>query len=170
MILGLPASTFTALHVVISLIGIVSGLIVLYGMLTARNFGTWTAVFLATTVLTSVTGFLFPHDGLLPSHVIGIVSLAVLAVALIALYVRRAQGAWRWLYVATAIAALYLNVFVAVVQSFLKIPALQALAPHQSEPPFIVAQITVMAVFVVLGVLAVRRFRPDGISPLAWGK
>lgn len=165
--MGLSTSDFTTLHVVISLIGIFTGFIVLYGMLTSQNFRLWTGIFLATTILTSVTGFFFPHDKLLPSHVVGIISLVVLTVALIAYYVRHAEGVWRWIYVTSALLALYLNVFVAVVQSFQKISPLQALAPTQSEPPFIVAQVGVMAVFIILGALAVRRYHPDDMSFLA---
>jgi hypothetical protein len=113
-----------------------------------------------TTILTSVTGFLFPFTRISPPHVFGVISLAVLALALVALYRRRLQGAWRWLYVVGALVALYLNVFVGVVQAFLKIPFLTSLAPTQSEPPFFLAQLLVLAAFVVLGVRAVGRFRP----------
>ncbi len=165
--MGLSVSDFTALHVVISLIGIFSGFVALYGMLTSTYFRLWTGIFLATTILTSVTGFFFPHDKLLPSHIVGIISVVVLIVALIALYVRHAEGAWRWIYVTSALLTLYLNGFVAVVQSFQKIPPLQALAPTQSEPPFIVAQVGVMAAFIILGVLAVRRYHPEETSFLA---
>jgi hypothetical protein len=162
MILGLSFSAFTMLHVVISLIGIASGLIVLYGMLTGQRLSGLTALFLLTTILTSVTGFLFPFNGWLPSHVVGVISLVVLAVAVLALYVFHLAGAWRWIYVATALAALYLNVFVAVAQAFQKIAVLQPLAPTQTEPPFAVAQVAVLAVFLGLGFLAVRRFQPAG--------
>ncbi|MFA5956850.1 hypothetical protein [Hyphomicrobium sp.] len=165
--MGLSLSDFTTLHVAISLIGIFSGFIVLYGMLTSRNFRLWTGIFLATTILTSVTGFFFPHEKLLPSHIVGIISLVVLTAALLALYVRHGEGAWRWIYVTSALLALYLNVFVAVVQSFQKLPSLQALAPTQSEPPFIVAQVGVIAVFIILGALAVRRYHPRYASFLA---
>jgi len=160
MILGMSFSTFTTLHVVISLIGIASGLIVLFGMIGGRRLPGWTALFLATTVLTSVTGFLFPFSQLLPSHVVGAISLVVLAVALAALYVFRLSGPWRWVYVVTAVLALYLNVFVGVVQAFQKLPFLQPLAPTQSEPPFAAAQIVVLAACAVLGYLAVARFHP----------
>ena len=163
MTLGLSLSAFTALHVAISLIGIGAGLVVLYGMLASWRFGGWTALFLATTILTSVTGFMFPIGGLTPGLVIAI-SLVLLAVALLALYAFRLAGAWRWLYVATALAALYLNVFVGVVQAFQKLPFLQPLAPTQSEPPFAVAQLAVLAIFLALGFLAVRRFHPEAGS------
>jgi hypothetical protein len=160
MSLGLSLSGLTTLHVAISLTGIVSGLVVLYGMLGSQRLGGWTALFLATTILTSVTGFMFPFSGLLPSHVVGLISLVVLAVALLALYGFRLAGPWRWIYVATALAALYLNVFVGVVQAFQKLSPLQSLAPTQSEPPFALAQLAVLAIFLALGFLAVRRFHP----------
>jgi hypothetical protein len=147
-------------HVVISLIGIVSGIIVLFGMLGARRMAGLTAVFLLTTVLTSITGFLLPAEHLLPSHVVGIISLVVLAIALVALYLRRLAGAWRWIYVVTATAALYFNCFVGVAQAFQEFAALHALAPSQSEPPFLIAQLVVLAIFIVLGFLAVRKFYP----------
>jgi hypothetical protein len=160
MILGMSISAFTFVHVVLSLIGIVSGLIVLFGMLSARRLHGWTALFLATTVLTSVTGFLFPRSQLLPSHIVGVISLIVLAVALVALYVYRLAGSWRWIYVGSAVLALYLNVFVGIVQAFQKLPLLQPLAPTQSEPPFLVTQLIVLAIFVLLGVMGVKRFHP----------
>ncbi len=160
MILGMSLSTFTTVHVVISLIGIASGLIVLWGMLDSQRMAGLTAIFLLTTVLTSVTGFMFPFNGLLPSHIVGAISLVALAVALIALYAFRLGGAWRWVYVVTAVIALYFNVFVGVVQAFRKFAFLHALAPTQSEPPFAIAQLVVLALFVWLGYLAVRRFHP----------
>jgi uncharacterized membrane protein SirB2 len=144
----------------LSLVGIASGLIVLFGMIGAKRLDGWTALFLATTVLTSVTGFFFPVAGFLPSHAVGIISLVVLAAALVALYVQRLAGSWRWIYVVGAVVALYLNVFVAVVQAFRKLSFLEPLAPTQSEPPFLLAQLVVMAIFIVLGILAVRRFHP----------
>jgi len=160
MMLGMSISTFTTLHVVISLIGIISGLIVLIAMLGAQRAEGLTVLFLAATLLTSVTGFMFPFNGLMPSHVVGAISLGVLALALAALYLYRLGGAWRWVYVVTAIAALYFNVFVGVVQAFQKLPFLQPLAPTQSEPPFAVAQLVVLALFVWAGYLAVRWFHP----------
>jgi hypothetical protein len=161
MILGMSLSTFTFVHVVISLVGIVTGIVVLFGMLGARRLPALTAVFLATTVLTSATGFLFPFTHLLPSHVVGIISLVVLAAALFALYGNHLAGPWRWIYVVGAVVALYLNVFVGVVQAFQKLAFLQPFAPTQSEPPFIVAQTAVLAIFVILGFLGVRRFHPE---------
>jgi hypothetical protein len=160
MILGMSLPTFTLLHVVISLVAIVAGAVVLLGMLGSNRLAGWTALFLATTVLTSVTGFFFPFTKLLPSHMVGIISLVVLAVAIVALYVCRLAGAWRWIYVTSAMLALYLNVFVLVVQSFQKISFLKPLAPTQSEPPFIAAQGVTLLIFIVLGVLAVRSFHP----------
>lgn len=162
MILGLTASTYTIAHVFLSLVGIGSGLVVLAGLIAAQRREGWTAVFLATTVATSVTGFGFPFDHLLPSHIVGIVSLVVLAVAILARYASRLAGAWRSVYVVCAVLALYFNVFVLVVQAFLKVPALHALAPTQGEPPFAVAQGLVLVLFLALGTLAAKRFRPDG--------
>ena len=161
MILGMSFSTFTTVHVVISLIGIATGIVVLLGMLSGKRLDGLTAVFLATTVLTSVTGFLFPFSRLLPSHVVGIISLVVLVVALVALYSKRLSGVWRSIYIVTATMALYLNVFVGVVQAFQKVAFLQPLAPTQAEAPFVVAQVIVLALFGVLGFLAVRRFHPQ---------
>jgi hypothetical protein len=159
MILGMSTSTFTIIHVIISLIGIFSGFVVLFGLLSAHRLAGWTALFLATTVLTSATGFLF-HSPFGPAHVVGIISLVVLAVALFALYGSHLAGAWRWIYVVTALVALYLNVFVGVTQAFQKLSFLQPLAPTQSEPPFIIAQVVVVAIFVVLGFLSIRSFHP----------
>jgi hypothetical protein len=152
-------TTFTIVHVVLSLIGIISGIAVTVGLLSSKRLDGWTILFLLSTLLTSVTGFGFPVERLLPSHVIGAISIAVLAVAFYARYLRLMAGSWRSIYVVTAIAALYLNVFVLVVQLFLKVPALNALAPTQSEPPFAVAQAAVLVAFVGLGIAAVKRFR-----------
>src|ERR1700674_5629729 len=160
MILGMSTSTFTAVHVVLSLIGIFTGVVVLLGMLGAKRLDGLTTVFLATTVLTSVTGFFFHSASFGPPHVVGVISLVVLAIAILALYLYRLAGAWRWIYIIGAVVALYLNVFVGVVQAFQKLPALAALAPTQSEPPFLVAQLVVLAVFALLGLAAVKRFHP----------
>jgi len=160
MIIGLSIENFTILHVIISLVAIVSGLVVLGGMLRASRLPGWTALFLVTTILTSVTGFMFPINGLTPGIVIGLLSIVILAVALMALYLKHLSGAWRWIYVTTALVALYFNVFVLIVQSFQKVPALQKLAPTQSEPPFQIAQGVVLLAFLILGTMAVRRFRP----------
>ena len=158
--LGLSLETFTVVHVIISLVGIASGLVVLHGLLKGEARGQWTMLFLTTTILTSVTGFGFPFAKLLPSHVTGIISLAVLAIALFALYAFRLEGPWRWIYIVTSMAALYLNVFVLIVQAFLKVPALNALAPNGSEPPFAIAQGIVLLIFVAMTILAARRFHP----------
>ena len=158
MILGMSTATHTFLHVLISLIGIGSGLVVMVGFITGKRLDTLTAVFLTTTVLTSVTGFGFPFDHLLPSHKLGIISLVVLAIAIPARYVFHLAGSWRWIYVVGASMALYLNVFVLIAQLFMKVPALKALAPTQSEPPFLVAQILVLLIFVGLTILAAKRF------------
>jgi hypothetical protein len=158
--LGMSLPTFTLFHVIISLIGIASGLVVALGMLSAKRLPGWTAVFLITTVATSVTGFLFPATKLLPSHIVGIISLVILAIALIALYVKHVTGVWRAIYVVTAVIALYLNVFVGVVQSFLKVGFLHSLAPTGTETPFKIAQALVLLIFIVIGWLAVKKFRP----------
>ena len=158
MILGMSTATFTLLHVIISLIGIASGFVVLFGFLNANRFYGWTALFLTTNVLTSVTGFLFPTTTILPSQIVGVISLIALALAIFALYRSHLAGAWRWIYVASAVTALYLNVFVGVVQSFQKLAFLKPLAPTQSEAPFLVAQVLVLALFIVLGIVAARRF------------
>jgi hypothetical protein len=158
MILGMSTGTYTLLHVLISLVGIGSGLVVMFGFLTGKRLDGWTALFLVTTVLTSVTGFGFPVDHLLPSHIIAILSLVILAIAILARYVFHLSGAWRSTYVVTAAIALYLNVFVLVVQTFMKVPAVHALAPTQKEPPFLIAQIVVMLIFIGLTVLAVKKF------------
>ena len=162
MVLGLSLPAFTMVHVVISLIGIVAGLIAMFGLLGSQRMPGLTAIFLLFTILTSATGFLFPFSELLPSHVLAIISLALLAIACVALYGLRLSGAWRWIYVVTALLSLYLNVFVLVTQGFLKIPALTELAPGNppSGPVFAVVQGIVLVVFVVLIVSAWRRFKP----------
>jgi hypothetical protein len=159
MIFGMTTSTYTLVHVLLSLVGIGSGFVVMYGLVTGKRLEGWTRIFLLTTVATSVTGFGFPFHHLLPSHIVGIISLVVLALAISARYLFHLLGAWRKIYVICAAIALYLNVFVAVVQAFLKIPALNSLAPTQKEPPFLVAQLAVMAVFIVLTIIAAKRFR-----------
>ncbi|MFZ0758821.1 MAG: hypothetical protein WAM69_02625 [Candidatus Sulfotelmatobacter sp.] len=166
MILGMTTSTFTLVHVLLSLAGIGSGLLVLYGLLRGKRFDGATAIFLVTTVLTSLTGFLFPFKHLLPSHVVGVISLVALAIAILARYAFHLVRAWRPIYVVSAVLALYLNVFVLVVQIFLKVPAVHALAPTQKEPPFQIVQVVVLAIFVVLGIFAVKNFRPEAAAPL----
>jgi hypothetical protein len=165
MILGMSLSTFVTAHVIISLIGIVAGIIVMFGLLGSNRMPGLTAIFLLFTILTSATGFLIPPlltETLLPSHMIGILSLVLLAIACIALYGMMLSGAWRWIYVVTAMISLYLNVFVLVIQSFLKVPALHALAPSvpPSEPPFAIVQGIVLVFFVIVIIGAVRRYRP----------
>ena len=160
MILGMSLSTFTTFHVILSLVGIVSGLVVLFGMFGSKKMPGCTAIFLLTTVLTSATGFLFPRGPLLPSHIVGIVSLVILAVAIIALHVGKLAGSSRWIYVVTAVIALYLNVFVLVAQLFAKFEPLRKLAPTQSEPPFAIAQGIVLLIYIWLCVKAVRQFHP----------
>ena len=154
---------YTLLHVIISLIGIFSGLVVLFGLLGGKRLDCWTKWFLITTVLTSVTGFFFPFHGFTPAIGVGIISLLVLAVAIYARYPRQLAGHWRWIYVVTAVIALYFNLFVAVVQAFEKVPALKVMAPTQTEPPFKLTQLVVLALFVVLGIVAVIRFRNEPI-------
>ncbi len=159
MILGLSISTFTQLHVLISLIGIASGIVVLLAMLNSHHSRVWVNTFLITTIATSVTGFMFPSK-FGPPDVIGVISLVILAVALAALYGYKLQGRWRWVYIMSAAIALYLNVFVAVVQTFQKVPFFHSLAPTQAEPPFAIAQGIVLLAFIALTIIAVKRFRP----------
>jgi hypothetical protein len=168
MVLGMSLATFTLVHVLISLVGIGSGLLVVYGMLVGKRFDGATSIFLVTTVLTSLTGFLFPFERLLPSHILGIISLPVLAIAIFARYGRHLAGGWRSTYVVTAVLALYLNVFVLVAQIFMKVPAAHALAPTGKEPPFLAVQLIVMAIFVVLGIFAVKKFREPVANAPVW--
>ena len=165
MILGMSLSTFVLVHVIISLIGIAAGLVVMFGMLGSNRMPGLTAIFLLTTILTNATGFLIPPlitDKLLPSQVIGILSLVLLAIAWFALYGMKLSGAWRWVYVFTALVSLYLNTFVLVIQSFLKVGPLHALAPSvpPSEPPFAIAQGIVLVFFAIMIIGALRRFHP----------
>jgi hypothetical protein len=162
-ILGMTESTFTALHVLLSVVGIASGSLVVYGLLTGRRFDGATAIFLVTTVLTSVTGFLFPVEHILPSHVIGVISLIALTIAIIARYPLHMAGLCR-IYIVSAVLALYLNVFVFVAQIFLKVPAAHALAPTWKEPPFLIAQLVVMLLFVALGLLSAAKFRAESVA------
>ena len=151
--------TFTLFHVVLSLIGIFSGFVVIFGMLAAKRLNGWTALFLVTTVLTSVTGYFFPFHKLLPSHIVGAISLVMLAIAILARYPKQMAGGWRKAYVITAIISQYLNVFVLIAQLFQKVPELKATAPTGSEPPFLAAQVTCMVIFIVLTVAAVKKFK-----------
>jgi len=155
----MSTATLTLAHVVLSLVGIGSGSIVLFGLLTSKRLAGWTAIFLTTTVATSATGFLFPYEHVTPGIILGAISLVVLAVAILARYAFHLAGAWRGIYVVSALLALYLNVFVAVFQAFMKIPPLKALAPTQKEAPFLVAQLVVLAAFIGLTIAAARRFQ-----------
>ena len=159
MILGM--TTFTFVHVMLSLIGIFSGFVVVFGLLAGKRLDGWTALFLVSTVATSGTGFLFPFHRFLPSHGVGILSLLVLGIAILARYPFHLSGAWRRIYAATAVISLYLNVFVLIAQAFQKVPGLKAMAPTQSEPPFFVTQAVALAVFVLLGLGAAIRFRNE---------
>jgi len=163
MILGMSVGAFTLLHVVITLIAIGSGLIVVGGMFASHKLPGTTALFLFTTALTSVTGLLFPIHGFTPALGVGIVACLVLALALLALYKERLVGAWRPIYVITAIVSLYLNVFVLVAQSFMKVSGLNTLAPTQSEPPFAITQGVVLVIFIIIALIAVVRFRPVNV-------
>jgi hypothetical protein len=162
MVLGMSLATFTLVHVIISLIAIVAGIVAMFGMLGSNRMPGMTALFLLTTILTNATGFLFPFEGFKPSYVIAGLSLVLLAIACLALYGMKLSGAWRWIYAVTALLSLYFNVFVLVIQSFLKIPALTALAPGNppSGPVFGVVQGIVLLFFVLMIIGAVRRFRP----------
>jgi hypothetical protein len=165
MTLGLSLYVFTLLHVVISLIAIASGIVAAAQMIGGRKSEPWTALFLATTILTSVTGFMFPITVFTPALAFGTISLIVLALAVFAWYQRRLAGSWRWIYVVTAIFALYLNVFVLVAQAFQKVPPLNALAPTGTEAPFLIAQLIVLAAFIWIGITATRRFRSANLMP-----
>jgi hypothetical protein len=154
-------SAFTFFHVLLSLVGIVSGFVVLYGLLASKRLDGWTKLFLTTTVATSATGYLFPVHQLMPSHVVGLVSLIALAFAIAARYRYRLSGAWRRVYAITAVFALYLNVFVLIVQLFEKVPALKALAPTQSEPPFQITQLIGLLCFTVLAIGAAIKFHTE---------
>ena len=161
MIFGMTTLTFV--HVVISLVGILSGLVVAFGLLAGKRLDGWTATFLTTTVATNVTGFFFPFEGFKPSYVVAAISLAVLGLAIFARYSRRLAGGWRRTYVISAVVALYFNVFVLVVQLFEKVPSLHALAPKGSEPPFAITQVVVVALFIVLGIAAAKGFREQPV-------
>jgi hypothetical protein len=161
-------NAFTFVHVLISLIGIVAGVVVVFGMFASKRLPMWASVFLWMTVLTSATGFLFPFHGFKPSYVVGAISLVVLAIAIYARNSKGFSGGWRPTYVITSVVALYLNVFVLIVQSFEKVPALHALAPTQTEPPFKIAQLVTLVVFVILGIVATIKFHPaPAATPLA---
>ncbi|GMW01353.1 MAG: hypothetical protein AMXMBFR84_24900 [Candidatus Hydrogenedentota bacterium] len=153
-------TVLVAIHVVISLVALALGVPWLYGMIVSQRRDRLTFWFLATTLGTSLSGFILPADRILPSHIVGLISVVVIAVAYFAWYVRKSSGFWRPIFVITAVFAFYLNAFVFVVQAFLKVPVLKALAPTQSEPPFLVAQLVVLVVFLGVGTIACIRFRP----------
>ena len=159
------STTFTLIHTALSLVGIVAGAFVALGLLRSETRAGWTALFFASTVATSATGFFFPFDRFLPSHWVGVISLIVLAVALYARYATRLTGAWRPVYAVAAMAAFYLNVFVLVVQIFRRVPALHALAPTESEPPFAIVQGIVLVLFAGLTIAAARAFHPRAAAP-----
>jgi hypothetical protein len=156
--------TFTLIHVLLSLAGISAGFVVLGGWLSARHLHSWTAIFLFMTAATSITGFFFPFKGVTPGIVVGVLSLVVLAIALFALVVKKAIGGWETVYVIAATVALFFNFFVLIAQSFQHTPALKALAPTQSEPPFAIAQLLVVTLFIILGIGAVRTMRAARLS------
>jgi len=162
MIFGL--ATFTLIHVVLSLVGIVAGCVVVGGLMAGKRLDGWTGLFLATTVLTNATGFGFPFTQVLPGHIVGALSLIILALVIVARYVKHLAGPWRNIYTVGSIVALYLNVFVLVNQLFLRIPALIVAAPHQNEPPFVVTQLLVLALFIWLGRVTVKGFRIETSS------
>lgn len=152
---------YTILHTLISLVAIFTGFVVLFGLLAGNRLDGWTKWFLITAVATTVTGFFFPFHGVTPAIKLGIISLIVLLVTIYARYSRHLAGGWRWIYAVGAVVTLYFNVFVGIVQSFEKIPALQAMAPNQTEPPFKFTQLTALIIFVLLGLVAAIRFRPE---------
>jgi len=157
MILGMSLANFTMLHVAISLVGIGSGFVVLAGLILRRRLDVWTNLFLATTIATSVTGFFFPFERLLPSHILGLLSLAVLGLAVLARSARHLRGPWLRVFAISSCVALYLNVFVLIAQAFGKVPALKAMAPTQSEPPFVLAEGALLLIFGVFGVIAAKK-------------
>jgi len=160
MILGMSVETFTALHVIISIAAILAGLVMVAAMIASvTRDGGLVAFFVLTTILTSVTGFFFHSKAIGPPHIVGVISLVILAIALVALYGRKLEGIWRGTFIVTSIMALYLNCFVLVVQAFQKIPSLNAFAPKGTEPPFVAAQGATLVLFLVLGFLAFRRYR-----------
>jgi hypothetical protein len=152
---------YTIVHTLLSLVGIFTGFVVLFGLLAGKRLDGWTKWFLITTAATVVTGFLFPFHGLTPAINLGIIASVILAITIYARYPGRLVGAWRWVYVIGALLSLYFNVFVAIVQSFQKLPALHALAPTQTEPPFAITQLVTLALFIILIIAGVVRFRVE---------
>jgi hypothetical protein len=152
-------AVFTAFHVLLSLVGIGAGFIAVFGLIAGRWLNLWMKIFLVTTILTSVTGFMFQFKGITPGIILGVISIVALAISLFALRVKKLAGGWRSVFVVTAVVAQYLNFFVLIVQLFEKVPSLHALAPTGSEAPFKAAQGTALLLFVVLGFLATKNFR-----------
>jgi hypothetical protein len=164
VILGMSTAAYTQFHVIISLVAIAAGFVVTFGLLTGRRFNRWTLLFLVLTIATSITGYAFPFHKITPAHIVGAISLVLLSLAVAARYRFRLAGGWRKTYVITALVSQYLNVFVLVVQSFQKVPALHALAPTQTEPPFAAAQISLLLLFAILTTLATMRFRDVAVQ------
>jgi hypothetical protein len=162
MIFGM--TPFTFFHVLLSLAGIFTGFIAVFGMIGGKRLGGWNGIFLLTTALTSITGFFFPFHGVTPGIILGIISLVVLAAAIPAWYAFHLAGAWRKVYAVAASIALYLNVFVLVAQLFMKVPALHAMAPNGSEPPFLISQVVVLVLFIALTIAAAIKFRPEPLQ------
>ena len=167
MIFGMSTASFTQFHVILSLVGIASGILVVLGMLSAKLLPGVTVIFLLSTVATSVTGFMFHYASFAAPEIVGVISLVVLGVAVLALFSYKLAGSWRWVYVATAVCALYLNAFVGVVQTFQKVPFFHALAPTQTEPPFAIAQGIVLLLFIAAGIAAAKKFHPADGAPAA---
>jgi hypothetical protein len=152
---------YTIIHTLISLVAIFTGLVVLFGLLGGKRLDGWTKWFLITAVATTITGFFFPFHGFTPAIGLGIISLPFLALTILARYPKHLTGPWRWIYVIGAVICLYFNLFVAVVQAFEKIPALHAMAPTQTEPPFKLTQLIVLLVSALLAIVAAIRFHPE---------
>lgn len=161
MILGLDLVQFTYLHVFLSLVGIATGVFIIFGLLTSRRLSILTTLFLITTVATSLTGFLFPFKGVTPGIILGILSMIVLILAIVALYVKHLSGGWRGIYAISVCVAFYFNFFVLIAQSFDKVPALHSIAPSQKSPGFAITQLAVLLIFILLTVRAVKKFHPD---------
>ncbi|MGD0627920.1 MAG: hypothetical protein ABR987_01130 [Terracidiphilus sp.] len=160
MILGLSLVQFTYLHVFLSLVGLGAGIFIVYGLLTSRRLSILTSLFLVTTVATSLTGFLYPFNGITPGIILGILSMIVLVLAIVALYVKKLAGPWRGTYVVTVMLAYYFNFFVLVAQSFAKVPALHSIAPTQASPGFGFTQAAILVIFILLTIRAFKKFHP----------
>jgi hypothetical protein len=156
-------ATFTLVHTLLSVVGILAGMVVVGGLMAGVRYNGWIATYLATTILTNATGFGFPFVVLMPSHILGVISLIILPFAVVALYLKHLAGGWRTTFVVITVAALYFNVFVLIVQLFRKVPAMIALAPTQKEPPFLVTHLLFLALFIVLGRAALRGFREERV-------